>query len=262
MDSLQDQMTKMLEGMADLKRSVATKEDMKGVNVRLKAIESEQENLDARLTRIERDKANSSRPTVGPRPRPLRSVDSEAADYRRARRSILIALAEATMEGVKKFFQKELGLPDEVIEDTLIQDIRVIHPKKMPAHRKGATEPKKVHISLRDNQERDLIVSYTSNLVHPTRLDIVIPDTLQSLKAKLENLAYKIRNHAKETSNKKVMTSLRLDDRTESLVMAVRENREDPWLHYTLQELRQLESKLCKKEGGACGGDEEEEEMV
>ena len=40
MDSLQNQMTKMLEGMADLKRSVATKEDMKGVNNRLKAIES------------------------------------------------------------------------------------------------------------------------------------------------------------------------------------------------------------------------------
>ena len=126
------------------------------------------------------------------------------------------------------------------------------------------TIKKKVHISLRDSQERDLIVSYTSNLIHPARLDIVVPDSLQSLKAKLEGLAYKIRRHAKETSDKKVMTSLRLDDKTESLVMAVREDREDPWLHYTLQELRQLESKLGRKEGGGGmeGEDEDEEELV
>ena len=259
-DSLQNQMTKMLEGMADLKKSVATKEDMKGVNNRLKAIESEQIVMDARLTRIERDKANESRPTVGPRPRQFKSADNDALEYRKARRSVLISPAEATLDGVKEFLQKELMLPLDVVEDTLIQDIGPIHPKKLPAHRKGTTEPKKVHISLRDSQERDLVVSYTSNLVHPARLDIVVPDSLQSLRAKLDGLAYKIK-HAKETSDKKVMTSLRLDDKTESLVMAVREDRADPWLHYTLQELRQLESRMCRgtEDNFETG---EEDEMV
>ena len=54
MNSLQQQMTKMLEGMADLNKNVATKEDMKGVNNRLRSIETEQKSLGARLTKIER----------------------------------------------------------------------------------------------------------------------------------------------------------------------------------------------------------------
>ena len=117
-----------------------------------------------------------------------------------------------------------------------------------------------MHLSLRDSYERDLILSYASNLVNPDRLDVVIPEYLLTMKAKLEGLAYKIRKHTKETNEKKVMTSLRLDDKTEGLVMAVREKKEDPWLHYTLQELKQLESKLCG--GGRVGEEEEEEEML
>ena len=53
------------------------------------------------------------------------------------------------------------------------------------------------------------------------------------------------------------MTSLRLDDMSESLVMAVRENRDDPWLHYSYLELKQLESRLNKPDGS-----DQEEEMV
>ena len=58
MDSLQSQMAKMLEGMADLKKNAATKEDMKSVNNRLRSIESEQKAFDAHLTKIKRDRAN------------------------------------------------------------------------------------------------------------------------------------------------------------------------------------------------------------
>lgn len=56
------------------------------------------------------------------------------------------------------------------------------------------------------------------------------------------------------------MTSLSLDERSEGLTMAVRENKQDPWLHYSFQELKQLESKLCR--GPLEEDEEEEEEMV
>ena len=127
----------------------------------------------------------------------------------------------------------------------------------MPSHRKDSNVTNKTHISVRDSYERDLIISYTVNLKQPARLDIVVPEHLQSLKAKLEGLAYRLRKHAKDSSEKKIMTSLRLDDRSESLTMAVRENREDQWLHYSFQELKQLESKIC---GGSGAVDEEEED--
>ena len=37
--------------------------------------------------------------------------------------------------------------------------------------------------------------------------------------------------------------------------MAVRMSREDPWLHYSLKELRELEAKLLGKEGGEAEDD-------
>ena len=48
------------------------------------------------------------------------------------------------------------------------------------------------------------------------------------------------------------MTSLRLDDKTESLKLAVRESKENKWLYYTLDELKQLELSIV------AGGVEEE----
>ena len=120
-------MKKMLDGMEDLKKNVATKEDMRGVNGRLRAIETEQRSLDDRLKRIERDKANNScpGPLAGPRPRPLnldRSLD-EAAQYRKARRSVYISPVKPDRESVKEYLRSELGIPDEVVDDITLEDI-------------------------------------------------------------------------------------------------------------------------------------------
>ena len=157
MDSLQLQMTKMLEGMGDLKKSVATKDNIRGVNNRLKSIEAEQKSFDARLTKIERERerANMSRPMTGPRPRPLNADRSteEAAQYRKARHSVYISPADPDMAGVEKYLCQELGMSSEVVGDLQKEEIRPIHSKKMPAHRKETTETKKVQISLRDSYE-------------------------------------------------------------------------------------------------------------
>ena len=70
----------------------------------------------------------------------------------------------------------------------------------------------------------------------------------------------RLRKHARETGGKKIMTSLRINDKTQGLVMAVRESKEEEWLHYTVEELGQLESKLTKgSRGGAAGADGEDE---
>ena len=134
-----------------------------------------------------------------------------------------------------------------MIEDLDIQDVKPIHPKKLPANRKEMTESKKTHLSLRDSYERDLVVSYTSNLEFPARLDIVVPKYLQPLRVKLESLAYRVRKHARDTDDKKVMTSLRLDDMSVSLVMAVREEKKDPWLYYSYSE-HEEEMVRCRKD--------------
>ena len=108
MDSLQQQMSRMLEGMDELKKNMATKEDIRSVNGRLRSIESEQKSFESRLTQLERDKANETRPTVGPRPRPLRlgGIESDVADFRKARRSVLLSPVDATQEAVKQFLLK------------------------------------------------------------------------------------------------------------------------------------------------------------
>ena len=150
MDSLQSQMAKLLEGMEELKKNVTTKEDIRGVNSRLRTIEMEHKSFETRLTKIERDKANMSRPTVGPRPRPLNADKSsnDSADFRKARRSLLISPVEADLDSVRKYLCNEMDMPVDVVEDLQLEDIRPIHPKKVPAHRKESAETKKKTISI------------------------------------------------------------------------------------------------------------------
>ena len=126
--------------------------------------------------------------------------------------------------------------------------------KKLPQHRQKLDERKKVSFQLADAYERDLIISYSSNLKGDSKLDIVIPDNLLSLKSQLEAIAYRLRRHATKSDGKKLTTSLRLDDKTECLKLAVREKKEDRWLYYSLKELKQLESSIVG------GGEDEEEE--
>ena len=52
----------------------------------------------------------------------------------------------------------------------------------------------KIRFSLRDSYERDLIISYASNL-----LDIVIPRYLMPIRSKLDEIAYRLRKHTRET---------------------------------------------------------------
>ena len=141
-----------------------------------------------------------------------------------------------------------MKLPHDLVRDLQISGIRRLHERNLPAHRQAVDQSKRVQISLRDSYERDVVISYASNLEKEARIDIVIPEHLRSLKHQFDGLSYKLRRHAKLSGDKKIMTSLRLDDKTESLTMAVRDEKDQPWLMYTLEELRQLESKLVRTE--------------
>ena len=99
-----------------------------------------------------------------------------------------------------------------------------------------------------------MVFSYSSNLRGNSRVEIVVPDSLLSIKSQLEAVAYRLRKHTEKTGGTKLATSLRLDDKTEGLKLAVRQKKEDGWLYYSLAELKQLEGSLV-----GVGEDEEEE---
>ena len=173
---------------------------------------------------------------------------------------------EAHIANIKDFLIERMEIPGGVVRDMEISKIRQIHPKNLPQHRRttglpsSARPPRKAMFSLRDSYERDLVLSYARNLKEGCNLGIVVPEFLLPLKSKLEGLSYKIRQHTNKTGNK-VSTSLRLEDKSMSLVMAVRDKKTDPLLHYSLTELKQLESSLSTTgpEGGE--GDRKEEEQ-
>ena len=97
---------------------------------------------------------------------------------------------------------------------------------------------------MEDAHERDLAISYSTNLKGEDRVEMVIPDCLISLKSQLDSIAYCLRKHSERTGGSKISTLLRLDDTTESLKLAVREKKEEGWLYYSLTELKQLESSI------------------
>ena len=253
----------VLSELVSLKSTLASKEDIKKLDTRLDNVEKEQTNTQQRLDRLESmgggmRQARRKGGTDGDE-----RIDEHQIQYLEARRSLFVSPVVPHIANVKDFLIERMKIPVEVVRDMEIADIRQIQPKNLPEHRKvtglaaGARPPKKVRFRLRDSYERDLVLSYTRNLRDENRVDIVIPEYLLPLKSKLEGLGYKLRKHTGKTGSK-ISTSLRLDDKSMGLVMAVRERREDPWLHYSLKELKELEGSLS-----GCGlgeGEEDEEE--
>ena len=182
--------------------------------------------------------------------------DRETIAFIDARRSLYLSPTMPYVPNVKDFLLNAMNLPEDLVSNLQISNVRRIYPRKLPAHRQKTDEERKVVIMLRDAHERDVVISYASNLTGEDRIDIVIPDHLLSLKSQFDSLSYRLRKHVKLTSGNKVQTSLRLDDRSQSLLMAVRMSKEEPWLHYSIRELKELEAKLVKGDEERSGGRE------
>ena len=61
----------------------------------------------------------------------------------------------------------------------------------------------------------------------------------------MENFAYHVRKTARENQSR-YSTSIRLDDITQSLVLAAREEGEDEWRMFTKEDLKTCDSSLSK----------------
>ena len=254
----------VLSELVSLKSTLASKEDIKKLDTRLDNVEKEQTNTQKRLDRLENMKEGLGQARGKGGTEGGDRIDEHQVQYLEARRSLFASPVAPHIANVKDFLIEQMKIPVDVVRDLEIADIRQIHPKNLPEHRRasglglGARPPKKVKFRLRDSYERDLVLSYTRNLRNENRVDIVIPEYLMPLKSKLEGLGYKLRKHTGKTGSK-ISTSLRLEDKSMGLVMAVRERREDPWLHYSLKELKELEGSLSGCGGGECDEQEDEE---
>ena len=263
---MESKIDRLLNEMGQLKDRVATKEDLGAVNKKIEdmevkqaAMSNSQAEIQARLDRLERGanrtegKGGASEKKESPR---------EIVAFIDARRSLIVSPTMPSLPNVKDFFLNEMKLPKDLVDDLQITNIRKIYPRRLPAHRIRNDDTKKVSLMLRDAHERDVVISYAANLSREARIDIVVPDHLLSLKAQFDALSYRLRKHVTLTSGNKVQTSLRLDDKSQSLIMAVRMNREDQWLHYSLKELQELEDKLVGGRSGKGGCEDGDEDAV
>ena len=249
MDDISKKLDRVMTAMGNMQERMVEKKDMEVLHDRMSGLEegqrkvvNEQELLHKRICRLENGTNRSG-------PSKLATNREEnprfVQDFLDARRSLMFSPVVANAANLKDFFLERMGIPPEVVRDLELSNIRQIHAKKLPAHREQSEQQKKTSVSFRDSYERDLIISYASNLRDQSKMEIVIPCYLASVRSQLDAICYRIRQHAKKTGGS-CLTSLRLDDATQGLVAAVREKKTDQWLFYTLQELKQLESTLTK----------------
>ena len=174
MDDLKAQLAQVIGSLGEIKGKMLVKEDLNVVKDRLVGVEKgqnklmdQQENMRARLEKLEGERAirPSEERIVGPRHRPIGPIDptielKNTEAFIAARRSLYLSPVHPHLTNLKDFLLNRMEMPADTVADLCISNIRKIHPRKMPAHRKNTDATKKVHVSFRDSQERDMVVSY------------------------------------------------------------------------------------------------------
>lgn len=166
---------------------MVVKGDLAGIKERLMGVEKgqqeiakDQRDMHVHLLSLERDKEKdkdrgpkTSR-QEGPRHRPIYQEPTmkQVEDFIMARRSLYFSPVEPHLANIKDFLLSKMDIPHEVVSDLAISNIRKIHPRKMPPHRQKSDTSQKMLISFRDLQERNMIVSYASNLSGDSRMEV------------------------------------------------------------------------------------------
>ena len=109
----------------------------------------------------------------------LSSCES-SPEYLIARRSLQISPCDPTREDIDDFLKKELDMPDESVQSMSMVHFREIIERNLPPHRAGQ-QKKKVEIELETIDDRDIILSYASNLSRGSSINVVVPDKLRAL---------------------------------------------------------------------------------
>ena len=154
------------------------KEDLSVVKDRLAGVEEgqnrlidQQKEMKLRMEKLEGDRGGrlSEERSNGPRHRPIGPIDptiglKNTEAFIAARRSLYLSPVEPHLANLKDFLLNKMGMPADTVADLSISNIRKIHPRKMPAHRKNKGVTKKVHVSFRDSQECFMVVSLHTQL--------------------------------------------------------------------------------------------------
>ena len=175
MDNLQTSMNRVLDKLTSMKSTVATKEDVKKISGRFDSLENSQQSMSVTQMDIKRRLEaleKGDRPKEPhPRQLPWPITSNNAESFKEARRSLYLSPVQPHMANVKDFLLMMMKLPRDLVDDLEISDIRKRHPRNLPAHRRTTDVTRKVKISLRDSQERDVVISFATNLEAGNRME-------------------------------------------------------------------------------------------
>ena len=235
-----------LDKLLNRTKSMVTKEDVnkvaEGINVRLVGVEDgqgalleRQDELEERIGKLERGRASNGDP--GPRPRPQRRTVSRSREpagagppgpqeegdskaYEAARRQIILSPVAASLEAVRTFMSKKMGMYDDMIDSLDIREIRKMF-QAGGVGRKTKKRVEKVKLYFGSMYDRDLVMGHAYNLPEEHSLELVFPDYLQSLKRFMDRFAYRIRKQARDIHETRFSTAIRMDDAQQSLYLCL-----------------------------------------
>ena len=117
--------------------------------------------------------------------------------------------------------------------------------KNLPQHRKGEADNRpKAQIELKTIDQRDLVMSFATNLSKGVNIDMVIPCHLKVTAMKLKYHAFKLRKTSKIMAagdkDRFAKTQVRFDNLKEDLVLGVRDGKDEPWVFYPPSKLPKI----------------------
>ena len=147
-------------------------------------------------------------------------------EFIKARRSLKLSPCNNTEDAIKDFLKHELKIPTDLMVTLTVLSCKQVFKRPSMSAQKFVPPPKQIQIELDSQEDRDMIMSHAINLSGGATVEIVVPDRLKILAAKLEHYAYKLRAESKKKSggdkDLEAKIQVRYDNQRTSLVLAVR----------------------------------------
>ena len=224
----------MAATLRELKKDQVKKEDIAAivnqaivsqVTKRFDLLDKKTDSIEERVTKLEKQRGAAAAPKA-------RQAGSNSAEFIAARRSLQISPCQPSPAAVEEFLRKEMKIPQDIINTVSIKRFEQIFPRNLPAHRQASAK-RKVLIELKSIDQRDLIMSFASNLKDGAGIDIVIPDHLKVTARKLEHRAFRLRQMSKVNAagdkDKILKTQVRFDSVKEGLALGIRSSKDAAW---------------------------------
>ena len=231
---LRDNQLKKDEVFANVTQIVNEAIDVK-VTKRMDKLDTKTDKIKVRLTKLEQEKSKPS--GSGSQSR------NEAAAFMEARKSLILMPCEPTKQSIEYFLRKQMRMPTDVVETLKILSMEEVFQRNLPPNKQKDKRPK-AQILLKTVDQRDMIMSYATNLSKGANVEMVIPCHLKVTARRLEHHAYKIRQASKEMAGndkeKITKTQVRFDNLKDDLVLGIREGKDVPWKFLPMNKLQKL----------------------